>query len=273
MGEGAGQVTNGHDQTWASPEDENPRSEAIVEDIETTRGAMTETVQAIGDRLSPTNIVADAKATVREATVGKVEVMAENAGRMIEEAGYTAQNAGGSIVETIKRNPIPAAMAALGIGWLATHTANGERRYDGSRLDRSDYRASSYDSGWTPGRGYDEQQADGPRQALAEVGEKVGERAGEVGDTLRQVPDEVRYRAEGLGQQAGRVLEETPLVAGALAMAVGAVIGAMLPSTEVEQRVLGPATEKAIDAAEQTATEKMTQIEEKVSESTGSSPS
>jgi ElaB/YqjD/DUF883 family membrane-anchored ribosome-binding protein len=271
MGEGAGQVTNGHDRTWASPEEEEPpRSEDIVEDIETTRGAMTETVQAIGDRLDPANIVADAKATVREATVGKVEDMAGNAGRMIEDAGYTAQHAGGSIVETIKRNPIPAAMAAIGIGWLATHTANGERRYEGTRFDASRSRAASYGSGWTQGR-FDEQRGDGPRQALADVGETVGDRAGEVGDTLRQVPDEVRYRAEGLGQQAGRVLDETPFVAGAVAVAVGAVIGAMLPATEVEQRVLGPATEKAIDAAEQTATEKMAQIEETVSEPTGRS--
>ncbi len=266
-------MTNGHDRTWTSPEeDESPRPEAIVEDIETTRGAMTETVQAIGDRLSPTNIVADAKATVREATVGKVEEMADNAGRMIEEAGYTAQNAGGSIVETIKRNPIPAAMAAIGIGWLATHTANGQRRYEGTRFDGSRYRAASHGPGWTPGRD-DERRADGPRQALADVGETVGERAGEVGDTLRQMPDEVRYRAEGLGQQAGRVLDQTPFVAGAVAVAVGAVIGAMLPATEVEQRVLGPATEKAIDAAEQSATQKMAEIEETVSESTGSSHS
>ena len=265
-------MTNGHDQTWTSPEeDEHTRSEVIVEDIETTRGAMTETVQAIGDRLSPTNIVADAKATVREATVGKVEIMADNAGRMIEEAGHTAQNAGGSIVETIKRNPVPAAMAAIGIGWLATHTSNGERRYEGSRFDGSRSRAASYGSGWTAGRGDDEQRDDGPRQALADLGETVGERAGDVGDTLRQVPDEVRYRAEGLGQQAGRVLEETPFVAGAVAVAVGAVIGAMLPATEVEQRVLGPATEQAIDAAEQTATEKMAEIEETVSGSTGRS--
>lgn len=265
-------MTNGHDRTWtSSEEDESPRPEAIVEDIETTRGAMTETVQAIGDRLSPTNIVADAKATVREATVGKVEVMADNAGRMIEEAGYTAQNAGGSIVETIKRNPLPAAMAAIGLGWLATHTAKGERRDEGGRLDGSRYRAASYGSGWTPDRGYEEQRAGGPRQALADVGETVGERAGEVGDTLRQVPDEVRFRAEGLGQQAGRVLDETPFVAGAVAVAVGAVIGALLPATEVEQRVLGPATEKAIDAAEQTATEKMAEIEQTASESTGRS--
>src|SRR5688572_16721627 len=176
MGEGAGQVTNGHDRTWTSPElDETPRSEDIVEDIETTRGAMTETVQAIGDRLDPTNIVADAKATVREATVGKVEVMADNAGRMIEEAGYTAQNAGGSIVETIKRNPIPAAMAAIGIGWLATHTANGDRRYEGTRFDGRRSRPGDYGAGWTPGRSYEEQRADGPRQALANVGETVGE--------------------------------------------------------------------------------------------------
>jgi ElaB/YqjD/DUF883 family membrane-anchored ribosome-binding protein len=265
-------VTNGHDTTWtAESGEEDPDSEAIVSDIEATRGAMSETVQAIGDRLSPTNLVADAKATVREATVGKVEEMADSAGRMIEDAGYTAQTAGGSIVETIKRNPVPAAMAAIGLGWLVTHKANSDNRYDGNRR-----RDRMYDRPWSNDRtGWSEGSTDeGPRQALADVGEKVSERASEVGETLKQVPQDVRYRAEGLTQQAGRVLEETPLVAGAVAVAVGAVVGSLLPSTQVEQRVLGPAAEKAIDTAEHVATEKMAEVEDQTTtQSTGGSMS
>ncbi|HUP54370.1 MAG TPA: DUF3618 domain-containing protein [Methylomirabilota bacterium] len=251
-------MTNGHDTTWvAETDEETPQSEAIVSEIEATRGAMSETVQAIGDRLSPTNIVADAKATVREATVGKVEEMADSAGRMIGDAGYTAQNAGGSIIETIRRNPVPAAMAALGIGWLVTHKADRQRGGDLSR-----YGGGTDDRSWPPERSWRDTPSDGPREALADMGDKVGERAGEVGETLKQVPQEVRYRAEGVTQQAGRILDETPLVAGAVAVAVGAVVGAILPSTEMEQRLLGPATEKAIDSAEQVATEKLGEIEQ-----------
>jgi hypothetical protein len=256
---GHDQATNGHDQTWTPTEgDHAPDSEALADDIEATRGAMTETVQAIGDRLSPSNIVADAKATVREATVGKVEEMADTAGRMLDDAGYTAQNAGGSIVETIRRNPVPAAMAAVGIGWLMTHRSN-PNRYD---------RRAGYGS-WATDQAYGGQRDGGPRQALAEIGDTVGERAGEVGETLRQVPQDVRYRADSVGQQAGRLMEESPLVAGAVAVAVGAVIGSLIPSTEVEQRVLGPATERAIDTAEQVASEKLAEIDTTSTRSTG----
>jgi hypothetical protein len=37
------------------------------------------------------------------------------------------------------------------------------------------------------------------------------------------------------------LLEEQPITLGALGLAVGAAIGAMLPSTEQEDRLLGPA--------------------------------
>jgi ElaB/YqjD/DUF883 family membrane-anchored ribosome-binding protein len=111
----------------------------------------------------------------------------------------------------------------------------------------------------------------GPAQALSEVGDTVSQKASEVGDTLGQVPQEMRYRAQGLGDQAGRFMEESPLVAGAVAVAVGAVIGSMLPSTQMEQRVLGPATERVIDTAEQAATQTMSEMEQQASSgSTGS---
>jgi ElaB/YqjD/DUF883 family membrane-anchored ribosome-binding protein len=278
-------VTDGHDMTWDGSDraaDPEQSSDALVEDIEATRDAMTDTVQAIGDRLSPTNIVADAKSTVREATVGKVEDMAQSAGQALGEAGSTAQYAGTTIVETIKRNPIPAAMAAIGIGWLATHSSSGQRRSWGDGVqgwgddrqrwgDRYRGSGATYGGQWDTERFSSGGSSGGPAQALSEVGDTVSQKASEVGDTLGQVPEEMRYRAQSFGDQAGRFMEESPLVAGAVAVAVGAVIGSMLPSTQMEQRVLGPATERVIDTAEQAATQTMSEMEQQAtSGSTGS---
>ena len=53
----------------------------------------------------------DAKTAVREATIGRVENMVESAQDTVRETGH-------SIVDTIKQNPIPVALATIGVAWL-----------------------------------------------------------------------------------------------------------------------------------------------------------
>ncbi len=60
-------------------------------------------------------------------------------------------------------------------------------------------------------------------------------------------------RAERLGARAlrepGRMMEEHPLVAGAVAFAVGAAVGALLPRTEMEDRAFGAERDRLMDEA------------------------
>jgi hypothetical protein len=223
--------------------------------------------------------VENAKETVRDATVGKVEDMADSAGRMAYEAGTTAQQAGYGIVETIRRNPLPAAMAGIGIAWLMTHRSNapaGPAYWDERR--------------WSAGpRGRVDSRRNGPgvTERIGDVGDEIGQRVGDVGDTVGQqleragdrlgdVPDEVSYRARDFGEQARTLMEDSPLAVGAAAIAVGTAIGAALPATRAERRMLGPATERAVDTAERTAKRALADAEqglrdvEKESRSTGS---
>src|SRR3712207_1087798 len=82
-------------------------------EIERTRADMSETVDAIQERLSPENLKEQAKDRVKEATVGR------------------AQEAGSGIVETIRANPLPAALTGIGLGWLlvsARRSRSEERR-------------------------------------------------------------------------------------------------------------------------------------------------
>ncbi|HYH92635.1 MAG TPA: DUF3618 domain-containing protein [Candidatus Saccharimonadales bacterium] len=258
--------------------DETEREiEARVADIESTRQEMTSTVEVIGERLDPANIIQDAKETVREATVGKVETMAQDASSMV---GSTAQQAGAGIVETIKQNPIPAAMAGIGIGWLLTHRSSGSDQWGRSSngwssRDRYGYdrRGTAYRSGegssgtqdWSTQSGVQDrvgEVAGSVGERLGSVGDTVGERLGSVGDTMGEVPQMVGQRAQGVGTQAQRLIEQSPLAVGAVAVAVGAAIGLVLPSTEVEQQVLGSTSEKLLSTAEQTATQAMRQARE-----------
>jgi hypothetical protein len=136
----------------------DPEVDELVDDIVETREEMTVTVEEIGDRLDPRNIVAGAKETVREATVGKVEDMANTAGALVSDAGDTVREAGSGIVDTITRNPIPAAMVGVGLGWLAlSRRPSSQYGRDGWRpaYDRAPYGAATYDAGTYDAGTYD----------------------------------------------------------------------------------------------------------------------
>src|SRR3954451_9267781 len=105
---------------WDAPPDEvasaaigggDPEIEDKVAEIEETREDLTATVEAIGERLSPANVIGDAKQTVRDATVGRVEetvqTMQQTANRFMDDPARTAQETGSGIVESIRQNPIP----------------------------------------------------------------------------------------------------------------------------------------------------------------------
>jgi hypothetical protein len=208
--------------------------------------------------------------------------MAQDASSMLSDAGSTAQQAGSGIIETIKRNPIPAAMAGIGIGWLVTHrsSSNASSQWNsssGAYRDRYSFdgRGSGYSSGdrsWESDRsstgqdgGVQErvgEMADTVGQRIGSVGDTVGDRLSSVGDTVGEVPQMVGQRAQGLGSQAQRIIEQSPLAVGAVAVAVGTAVGLALPSTQVEQQVLGSTSEKLLSTAEETATQAMRQARE-----------
>jgi ElaB/YqjD/DUF883 family membrane-anchored ribosome-binding protein len=235
-----------------TPENQSDESvEVIASEIEDTREEMTGTVQAIGERLDPANIVQDAKETVRDATVGRVEQMTSN-------AMDTATETGSGILETIRRNPLPAAMAAIGIGMLLMNRSNGrssyrpDRNWDGGWRDTDDYRAR-----YGGGSGVTERAG----ETIDQVGEKASRVASDVRSTVGELPDHVGTTAQEIGWNAQHVVEENPLAVGAVAFAVGAAIGMALPETEVERNVLGQAADRAIDTAGQKAQEAVRQLE------------
>ena len=210
---------------------------------------MTDTVQTIGERLDPANVVQDAKDTVREATVGRVEHMTSN-------AMETATDAGSGIIETIRRNPIPTAMAAVGIGRGSYRSGAG---YDSWRDNER------YGYAGSPNAGRDRGVTDRAGETFDQVGRKAGQVADDVrstvGSTVGQLPDQVGSTARAVGWNAERLVQDNPLALGAAAFAIGAAIGMALPETEVERNVLGGPAGTAIDKAQQAASDAVQQLQ------------
>jgi ElaB/YqjD/DUF883 family membrane-anchored ribosome-binding protein len=286
MGEAAGEVTgwgsrpDGDDLTTDATGD--PEVDQLVDEIEVTREEMTTTVEEIGDRLDPRNIVAGAKETVREATVGKVENMANTAGEMVSNAGQTAQEAGSGLVDTIRRNPVPAAMVGIGLGWLAM-SARSSSGTSGSwvRRDRYDrYGAYGNQGAWDTGAmGGGDAWASRPTteqgigdkvgqlgetagQKVSEVQQTAGQAVSQVQQTASQVPYQVQGVARQVGDNAGRMFQENPLAMGAIAVAVGTAVGLALPSTPMERNVLGKPASDALNKVEDAASQALGQAEQ-----------
>jgi hypothetical protein len=229
----------------AAPADTGDREvDALVGDIVETRDEMTVTVEEIGDRLDPQNIIEGAKETVREATVGKVETMANTAGMMVTDAGDTVREAGSGLVDRITSNPIPAAMVGLGLGWLALSSR--------------------------PATQGQSRSTDGAHQRAAmmadQVGRTVDDVTGKAGRIADELPYQVRSTADQIGSEAGRMFQSNPLAVGAIAVAVGTAVGLAMPATEMERRAIARPARQVMERAEDAATDAMEGVEESVRE-------
>ncbi len=175
-------------------------------------------------------------------------------------AVHTAKGASMSLIDRIKRNPIPAAVAGLGLYWLLR---GQEEHPPAGRGDRPNYTPRpSPDALRTPGYGAYETPGYGSRppsaaQTVSDAGSKVGEIAGQmhdkaedvlgrVHDTAGTVVDRVHDTAQQGTHWFQQTLQQNPLGTVAMAVALGTAIGLAIPETEHENRMMGETRDKIV---------------------------
>jgi ElaB/YqjD/DUF883 family membrane-anchored ribosome-binding protein len=270
--------------------------------IRRTRAQMEGTIDEIQARLAPEHLKEQAQEKLREATIGKVETMAHQAERSVQSWRANA-------MDTVRENPIPAAMIGIGLGWLLLSRRNGRDDYN---YQERDYRYAT--DPYQPYYGYQpyeeqgrmeemrDQAAHTMQEAKAWAGEKVEavgdtaenlqNRAAEtaqnvkasVGEAVHKAEDyasqvssqasEAAHRAQLQAQQSARQLqyqarrqvrrarytfeetmEETPLIVGVAALALGALVGLALPGTAKENEWMGETRDRLVDDVKATAQE------------------
>ena len=260
---GASRTTRDGDTPLDDPE---ARVDQLTNEIDETREDLSETIEAIGDKLDPGNIAREASQTVRSATVGKVEQMTYGAQETWRDVrtGDT-----GSIVDTITSNPIPAGMVALGLGMLLMNRGkqaqfrgyeNRQRPWQSSEWDRPSGERSAADRlGATVG-GAGERFG----EVADEAGRMVGEVTGSIGETADRLPRQAGRYVEQGGSQITRFIDENPFGAGVIAVAAGAALGMLLPTTPLERDAIGPARDQVVDKVEGTVHQALDKVEEQV---------
>jgi len=267
----------------AAADDRQDDADAEVQDdpdqikieIEETRVELTATVDAIQEKLNPSvlmeqakehaqeavrDVTEQAKDAVREATVGRAEHMMSN-------ATERASGVGSTIMDTIRENPLPAALAGIGLGWLFMKRShrNGYNppvaaysgdHYWAGNANGGTRSASSGGIGHVASKVQDRagdmvgQVQDRATDMAGQVQDRAADMAGQVQeratdmvdhvtDTAGHLAETTQQRARRLQGRVGDILEDSPLLAGALALSVGAAIGLAVPSTEQEHELFG----------------------------------
>lgn len=230
MAEGEGQVMTGGD-------DEGRRSSSTDEiraDIERTRAELSETVEAIGDRLKPSNIAQKGWQSVKN----------------------TSEQQANRVVRLAREHPITATLVGAGVTWMLIERARRSR--EESWVHEESYGDAEYeDLGYEGETERSAGAASGVRRAARRVGgaargvsSAATNAASQAGEKVRDMAVSVKDRAAGLGSRvrdtSGRaregfwdLLDRRPLVAGAAALAAGVVVGLTIPTTERENSLMG----------------------------------
>lgn len=175
--------------------DDSESPEAIRARIQETRAHMSEVVDAIQVKLSPERLTQEAKEMVKDATVRKVEKMANMT--MNKADSWRTQ-----MMETIRQNPIPAALVGIGLGWLLIE---GRRS---SSYSQGDYSGRYYDPSremrYYPGeKPLMAKAQDTIAENMSQVQDRASEMTHNVQDKLGQVADTVQTKASEVAHKAG----------------------------------------------------------------------
>jgi hypothetical protein len=221
-----------------------------------------------------------ARTAVRDATIGRVE-------RMAQQTSETSKYVGSTTIQRIKQNPGPAALTALGISWLFLSGKGGQ--------------GQTGQSTGTSARQGGSGLADQAQSTVGEVTQTASDVAGQVGGSVSSTADQVQQTATDLagqvqsglstavdqveqtaGQVAGqaqetvigaagqvqetagqlatqvqqvpgktrRMIEENSLPLGLVALALGSAAALAIPETRKENELMGEARDAAIQAAQ-----------------------
>jgi hypothetical protein len=243
-------MTSPYDHSHDAELDSAMSASAIRADIARTRERLGATVEALGAQLNPSNLKQRVKDSVREATIGKVQHMASNTTERITETGR-------GLAQVIRDNPLPAAVAAAGLGWLIL-----------SSRDQRDTRrfASSEPYGFeNPGESGTSKVREGMRNVADTVADKAHDLTERAGDATQRVVEKAKSAGDIVAEKAdaavqsvqertrsgtrriGNQFEDTPIGMGAVALALGLAIGMSVPATRKEVALMGDARDKLLD--------------------------
>jgi len=282
----------------ASDEKMAQHTASLRVDIAETRAQMSETIDAIEERLRPSSIVANATERVKAATTERARAMADSAEGMARDvvdrtrdtardvmnrtrdtAGEVAdrtRDVAGSLIDTIRNNPFPAALIGIGLAWWAFSRMQSDKTsWDSIRGEApQDYfdddatyndETDEFDGGFRRGNGADSARTDGPG-----LGRKMADSASSFAHSASDYAGQTGRAISRTGRRAsnrvGQIMTDNPLLVGAGALLVGAAFGLAVPETDRENEWMGDARNTFVKRAQRAAGDAANRIKKTANE-------
>ena len=211
------------------------RTREIRAEIEQTREDLSETVNAIQDRLQPSTLASNAVDSVKDAARERFRDIADT-----------------ETVQYVRANPMPTAMIGIGLAGLAW-LAFGRETQDTRSRDwdgRRDWRVRS---------GYEfERDRELPGDQMAY---EPARPRGAMREESRDLVQRTRQTARRAQSTLRRTWDENPFLIGAAAAVFGALVAASVPATESENRVMGQTRDNLVEGVQQVVKDKVQAVE------------
>jgi len=235
----------------------------IERNIDETRLSLRHTLEALERRLSPDMLLH----------------------RTVDRFRATGGEFAGNLTHTVRDNPLPTLLTSIGLAWLMLGSRNnGQPRYaagDGSyegqtgegrmhraadsareAAGRARHAASSaadHMRGMAQGA---RDRAHGMAESARHARDGAREQARGIADSARQMAGTAREGFAHAQERADRMAQEQPLVLGAIGLAAGALIGAIVPPAEA----FGERVQSGMNRAREKAGRMRERLEEKADE-------
>jgi ElaB/YqjD/DUF883 family membrane-anchored ribosome-binding protein len=187
-------------------------------------------------------------------------------GRLLDEVLSYGRNGGTFFLKALnnaaRENPVPTMLVGAGCAMFLTertgllqHAVNGKDKRDGE-TDTADERNGAKDKGATLTKGLKEGAHDAAalEERAAKISDAAAETAGavkrrvagaveEIGDQIAEAGDRAKDQASetarALKERADAFMQEQPLLAAAIGVAIGALVASAFPATELEDEMMG----------------------------------
>ena len=247
------------------------RARELESEIAETRAEMSETIEAIQERLRPSNLVSDATEKVKTATTEKVKSMADTASETAQDMMRDTRDRAYDVVEGAKQNPIPALMIGAGVAWLLMDRSRNKGNGHSYRNESSQYSPRG-ERNYASGEDY--YRSTEPAYSDVDYGRSTGWRDESSSSSWRETGtsramsarDSARQTVRRTQNQLQRMLNDNPLLVAAAAVLAGAAVGASLPETERENRLMGEARDSVVDRAQEAARDAADTVKEVASD-------
>ena len=213
----------------------NSRTREIRAEIEQTREDLSETVNAIQDRLQPSTLASNAVDSVKDVARERFRDIADT-----------------ETVQYVRANPMPTAMIGIGLAGLAWLAFGRETQ---------DTRSRDWDGrwDWRVRSGYEfERDRELPGDQMAY---EPARPPGAMRQESRDLVQRTRQTARRAQSTLRRTWDENPFLIGAAAAVFGALVAASVPATESENRVMGQTRDNLVEGVQQVVKDKVQAVE------------